>query len=317
MVALVGPTGVGKTALAVSIAPSLDVEIISVDSMQVYRGMDIGTSKPTPLERSQVPFHMLDVVDPVTDFSVAQFKRLADDALADILGRRKLPMLVGGSGLYYRAVVDDLDFYNVGVADDAEARLEDLCVISDAELHQLLRDLDSGAADAIPPSNRRRVLKAIEVARSGDRLISDRQASWNEFRSPYDLIVVGMEMPRHLLYRRIEERVDAMMAAGLMEEVERLRGLGLREGTTAAEALGYKQLLACLDGKVSLEKAVAEIKARTRNFSKRQLTWFRKDPRVKWFEVQAGAGDFTNDMAGAMTEAAGRVLEYLQHKLEN
>jgi tRNA dimethylallyltransferase len=249
MVALVGPTGVGKTALAVNIAPSLNAEIVSVDSMQVYRGMDIGTSKPTPRERSLVPFHMLDVVDPASDFSVAQFKRLADDALADVVERGKLPLLVGGSGLYYRAVVDDLDFSNVGGADDAEARLEDLRDISDPELHQLLRDLDSGASDAIPPSNRRRVIKAIEVARSGDRLISDRQASWNDFRSPYDLIVVGLEMPRQLLYFRIEERVDAMIAAGLMEEVSRLRNRGLHPGTTAAEALGYKQLLACLDGK--------------------------------------------------------------------
>ena len=317
MFAIVGPTGVGKTALSVSIAPSLSAEIISVDSMQVYVGMDIGTSKPTAQQRSAVQFHMLDVVDPGTGFSVARFKELADDAARDVLERGRLPLLVGGSGLYYRAVVDDLDFSCVQAADGTGDRLEDLHEISDTELHQLLRDLDGKAADTILPSNRRRVLKAIEVARSGDRLISERQPSWSDYRSPYELTVVGLEMNRRLLYRLIDERVDAMMAAGLADEVARLREQGLRRGTTAGEALGYRQLIDCLDEKSSLDRATAEIKTRTRNFAKRQLTWFRKDPRVKWFEVQAGSSASTNDVNGALAVTAGRVLEYLQHKLEN
>ena len=316
MLALVGPTCVGKTAVALSIAPSLNAEIISVDSMQVYRGMDIGTSKPTPQEISHVTFHMLDVADPGIDFSVARFKELADGAVIDVVERGRMPLLVGGSGLYYRAVVDDLNFSNAGAAAELRAEQEELSDISDLELHQLLQEVDGKAAEAIPPSNRRRVLKAIEVARSGDRLISERQPSWNDFRSPYDLSVVGLEMNRELLYRLIDQRVDAMMAAGLEEEVKRLSVQGLRGGTTAAEALGYSQLIDYLDGKVSLDEAVADIKVRTRNYAKRQLTWFRKDPRVKWFGVAVGSNS-TNDIAGALADASGQVLEYLHHKLDN
>ncbi len=318
ILALVGPTAVGKTAVALSIGPALGAEIISVDSMQVYRGMDAGTSKPTHDERALVPFHLLDVVEPGSDFSVAHFKQLADEAIAGVLALGKAPLLVGGSGLYYRAVVDDLDFANVNGADEFRVEMEEeLSGMSDDELHSLLTDLDPGAALQIPASNRRRVLKAIEVARQGDRLMSERQPSWSDFSSPYDLRVAGLEMDRALLYRLIDARVDSMMSRGLADEVLRLREAGLRSGTMAGEALGYRQLLDHFEGRSTLGEAVEEAKTRTRQYAKRQLTWFKKDPRVRWFRVEAGADDPPESLPGALERTARTILEYLSDKLEN
>ena len=314
--ALVGPTAVGKTALALKLAAALDAEIISVDSMQVYRGMDIGTSKPPACQRLGVPVHLLDVADPTAEFSVAAFKELADRAAVDVLKRRKVPFLVGGSGLYYRAVVDDLDFAGAGPADgpDSDGESEEL---ADAELHRLLADVDPLAAREIPPQNRRRVLKALDVARRGERLISRRQRSWSEFSSPYDLRAAGLDMDRALLYRLIDERVEYMLEAGLQSEVEGLRDAGLRTGTTAGEAIGYRQMLDFLEGRLAFPQLVTEIKSRTHSYARRQLTWFRKDPRIEWFRLEAGASDTPETVARALDGLSGPVLEYLSSKQEN
>jgi tRNA dimethylallyltransferase len=318
LLALVGPTAVGKTAVALKIATELCAEIISADSMQIYRGMDIGTSKPSAEERHGVPIHMLDIADPDTNFSVAHFKQVADHEASHVIERCMLPLLVGGSGLYYRAIVDDLDFANVGGTDEFRVEIEEeLSEMSEDELHGLLADLDPGAAEEIPPANRRRVLKAIEVAQRGGRLMSERQASWSDFSSPYDLKVVGLDMERRLLYRMIDGRVDSMMDTGLAEEVARLMKVGLRRGTTAGEALGYRQLLEYFEGLVTLEKAVEEIKARTRQYAKRQLTWFRKDPRVRWFRIEGMPEDSPSKIALSLERTAREILEFLSDKPEN
>lgn len=318
LLALVGPTAAGKTALAMRIAGPLRAEIISVDSMQVYRGMDIGTGKPTADERREVEFHLLDVADPGSDFSVAAFKELADSAIAGIRARRRVPLLVGGSGLYYRAVVDDLDFSNVGGEDEYRVEVqEELEDMPDVELHAVLEDLDPRAAREIPPSNRRRVMKAIEVARYGDRLISERQHSWTDFSSPYDLRVAGLLVERKLLNALIDARVDAMMSGGLLDEVARLREAGLRRGSTAGEALGYRQLIEHLEGRSSLEEAVSDVKSRTRAFARRQMTWYGKDPRIRWFEVEGDPDDPVRSAAAGLERVAGPVLEYLSDNPEN
>jgi tRNA dimethylallyltransferase len=318
MAGIVGPTAVGKTAVALMIAPRLNVEIISMDAMQVYRGMDIGTNKPGPAELAAVPFHMMGIADPHEDFSVARFKELADDEIFKVVASGKLPLLVGGSGLYLRAVVDDLDFANVGGADQYRVEIaEELAAMDDLELHDLLEDLDPAAASEIPAQNRRRVLRAIEVARQGDRLMSERQHAWSDYESLYELTIAGLEMHRPLLYRLIDERVDAMMARGLAAEVETLKAAGLKRGTTAGEALGYRQLLEYLDGDKSLEQAVEEIKRRTRNYAKRQMTWFKADPRIKWFEVRAGVDDDAETLRTALEATAEAVLEYIVENLEN
>ncbi|MBU4386813.1 MAG: tRNA (adenosine(37)-N6)-dimethylallyltransferase MiaA [Actinobacteria bacterium] len=315
LLAIVGPTAVGKSAVAMRIAPELGAEIISVDSMQVYRGMDIGTSKPDEADMERVDFHLVDVSDPGCDFSVAAFKEMAEGAVRDVAARGKLPMLVGGSGLYYRAVVDDLDF--AGVRGEGRSGREPAGDISDRELHATLERSDPAAAREIDPSNRKRVIRAIEVARGGGRLISARQDSWVEYRSPYRLVAAGLEMDRALMYQLIDLRVDRMISMGLADEVRRLKLEGLRAGSTAGEALGYRQLLRYIDGDSTLDDAVGEIKRRTRQFARRQITWFRKDPRVMWFRVEGKIGDRKEDVEQGLERAAALVLEYIAGKLEN
>jgi len=315
LIAIVGPTAVGKSVVAMSIAPELDAEIISVDSMQVYRGMDIGTSKPVEAEREEVVYHLVDVADPGRDFSVAQFKEMADNAVRDVVARGRRPMLVGGSGLYYRAVVDDLDFTGVrGKVGMGGATTGDT---SNRELHATLVRLDPEAAREIDASNRKRVIRAIEVARGGGRLISERQDSWVEFTSPYDLIAVGLEMERSLLYRLIDRRVDRMITMGLVGEVRRLRRGGLKAGSTAGEALGYRQMLRFIEGGCTLEEATGEMKKRTRRFARRQVTWFRKDPRIRWFTVECHPGGTGEEIEQGLARAAALALEYIAGKLEN
>ncbi len=315
LIAIVGPTAVGKSVVAMSIAPELDAEIISVDSMQVYRGMDIGTSKPVEAEREKVVYHLVDVADPGRDFSVAQFKEMADKAVRDVVARGKRPMLVGGSGLYYRAVVDDLDFTGVrGKGRSGRAPAGDT---SNRELHTTLVRLDPEAAREIDASNRKRVIRAIEVARGDGRLISERQDSWVEFTSPYELIAVGLEMERSLLYRLIDRRVDRMIAVGLVDEVQRLQRGGLETGSTAGEALGYRQMLRFIEGSCTLEEATGEIKKRTRQFARRQVTWFRKDPRIRWFTVECRPGGTGEEIEQGLARTAALALEYIAGKLEN
>ncbi len=311
LLALVGPTGVGKTRAALEIVPSLDAEIVSVDSMQVYRGMDIGTAKPSATERAAVPFHLLDVADLSKNFSAAAFKEMADSAVLDIALRGRRPLLVGGSGLYFRAVVDDLEF-GAGSSFEGEGSLR---AFSDVEVHSLLASLDPVAADHIPPSNRRRLTRAVQSARAG-RPVSARQRAWTDYESPYRLVAVGLHMERSSLYRVIDRRVDEMLASGLEDEVRRLKSAGLTRGTTAGEALGYRQLLEHLDGTTSRQEAVEQIKKRTRNYAKRQMTWFRADPRVRWFTVDT-TGDQDAEVGLAVSAAARLVLEYMLDKLEN
>ena len=310
---IVGPTAVGKTAVASRLAGRLGAEVVSIDSMQIYRFMDIGTSKPTLEEMSLTRFHLIGVADPRENFSASAFKTLAVTAIGEILKRGLRPLLVGGSGLYLRAVIDDLDF-----AGTPHVMTHDHSLLADHELHALLVELDPVSAASIPPSNRRRVLRALEVAIAGNRLISQRQRSWEKYLSPYDPVIVGLDMDRALLYRLIDRRVDLMVASGLEDEVRSLYDAGvLKPGTTAGEALGYKQVLGFLKGSAGWEETVALIKRRTRNYAKRQLTWFRKDPRIKWFTVEGKATDSPERVRESLGKTAERVLEYLLVKLEN
>lgn len=313
IVSIVGPTGVGKTKIATKIAPELAAEIVSIDSMQVYKKMDIGTAKPTDEDKEQVRFHLVDVVEPWEPFSVADFKRLANSAIADITSRGKIPMLVGGSGLYYRAVVDDLDFPEPSAysrfGDITRANLENL---SDQEISLLLEKLDPKAAASIPPSNRRRRIRGLEIALSEGRLVSERQDSWLKFKSPYRLIAIGVEMSRPLLYKLIDSRVEEMIERGLVEETIALVNEGLDKTTTAGQSIGYNQIMDYLEGKLTLEEAIELIKKKSRNYAKRQMTWFRKDPRIRWF----GRSDKIDETERALDETAEPIFEYAKRKLE-
>ncbi|MGH2807908.1 MAG: tRNA (adenosine(37)-N6)-dimethylallyltransferase MiaA [Actinomycetota bacterium] len=277
--AIVGPTAIGKTALSLEVAERLDAEIVSVDSMQVYRGMDIGTAKANAAERARVPHHLLDVFDPSHDLTVSEFRDLARTAIEDISARGRLPLLVGGSGLYFRAVVDELDF--PPRAQEVRERLEEEADAIGAEtLHERLTEMDPKAAAKIEPSNTRRTIRALEAIELTGRPFSDNDA-WERYESIYDLSVVGLTAPRDILFERIEARVVDMIGRGLIAEASALEASGMSR--TARQALGYRQIL---DARGATEDEMrAEIVRATKRFARRQGSWFRSDPRVHWIDA--------------------------------
>ncbi len=283
VIVVVGPTAAGKSGLAVALAQALDGEVINADSMQVYRGMDIGTAKLTLAERQGVPHHLLDVWDVRQTASVADYQRLARAAIADITARGKRPILAGGSGLYVRAALDDLTF--PGTDPDVRARLEaELDDLGPAALHTRLAAADPAAAAAILPSNSRRIVRALEVIELTGRPFT---ATLPDYGASIPALQLGLRLPREELDRRIETRVDQMWAAGFEAEVRQLEQAGLREGRTASRALGYQQLLRHLTGEWTLDQARAETVRATRRFARRQESWFRRDPRISWLDAPA------------------------------
>jgi len=284
LVVVVGPTAAGKSDVGVALAQALDGEVVNADSMQLYRGMDVGTAKLTAGERSGVPHHLLDVLDVTEEASVAAYQRAARAAVAGIRARGRTPVLVGGSGLYVRAVVDDLDFPGTDPA--LRARLEaDLAADGPAVLHARLAAVDPAAAAAILPSNGRRIVRALEVVElTGGPF---RATLPDAAATTAGVVQVGLAVPRDVLDLRIAERVDRMWARGLVDEVRRLEKLGLRQGRTAARALGYAQVLGFLSGECSEERARQETVRATRRFARRQDTWFHRDPRIGWLPFDA------------------------------
>lgn len=278
--AIVGPTAAGKTALSLELAERTGAEIVSLDSMQAYRGMDIGTAKPEPEELGRVPHHMIDVSDPATEVTVAEFRNLARSSIDDIASRGRLPLLVGGSGLYFRAVVDDLRFPPRSA--DLRRRLEtEADDLGAGALHDRLAGADPVAASRIEPGNIRRTIRALEAIELTGALFSEFDSSWESYQSLYDLRVVGLRRDRPELYRRISERAEEMLAAGLRAEAEALATRGLSQ--TARQALGYRQVLE-MPGAAEEEVLAAIVRA-TKRFARRQEAWFRADPRVLWLDA--------------------------------
>lgn len=277
--AIVGPTAVGKTELSLQVAEQLGAEIVSVDSMQVYRDMDIGTAKAGEEDRQRVPHHLLDSFDPTHDVTVSEFQSLARAAIDDISSRGKLPLLVGGSGLYFRAVVDELKF--PPRAQEIRDRLEEEAEAMGPEaLHGRLEELDPAAAAKIEPSNSRRTIRALEVIEITDRPFSDND-SFDVYTNIYELGAIGLTLPRDRLFERVEERVDTMLKAGLVQEARLVEARGMSR--TARQALGYRQILDSPDTPVS-ELRERIVKA-TKKFARRQEAWFRADPRITWLEA--------------------------------
>src|ERR1700761_8915188 len=278
LIAVVGATTAGKSDLAVDLALALDGEVINADSMQLYRGMDIGTAKLTLEERRGVPHHLLDVWDVTQAASVAEYQDLADAVITDVTARGKVPVLVGGSGLYIRAALGDLEF--PGTDEAIRSRLErQLAEDGPAPLYARLRAADPVAADAILPGNGRRIVRALEVIELSGRPFSATMPGYDGGRPAVQL---GVQVDRPELDRRIATRVDRMWAAGFEDEVRALAARGLREGRTASRALGYQQLLRALDGEWTQDQAREETVRSTRRFARRQEYWFRRDPRVSW-----------------------------------
>ena len=311
LLALLGPTASGKTEASIAIASALDAEVVSVDSMLVYRGMDVGTAKPTAEQRAAVPHHLIDLFEPDEAFSVSTYQSMARAALEDVRGRGRRALLVGSGGLYYRSVVDELAFPGTDPATrallDVEARS-----IGAVALHDRLRELDAAAAARIQPSNVRRTIRALEVAAISGRAFSSFGSAWERYPDGR-VAAAAIDVPRPILHRRIEDRTNAMMPA-LLVEARGLADRGFERFLTASQAIGYPEAMACLHGEISSEEAETRIVRRTKALARRQLSWLRRDPRVVWFEAGAGgAADaepallaFFRGAARQVAVAAGR-----------
>jgi tRNA dimethylallyltransferase len=295
VLALVGHTASGKSEAAFALGRSLGAEVVSVDSMLVYEGMDVGTAKPTPEQRSEVPHHMIDLIEPSERFSVAEYQRLGRISIDEIRSRGKRPLLVGGSGLYYRALVDDLAF--PGTDPEIRAELESEAALVGAEsLHGRLMGFDPAAAVKIEPGNARRTIRALEVAALTGAEFSTFSAEWENY--PVDRVhAAGLTVAPDALDARVRARVDSMMAAGFLEEVEGLLARGLGRWITSSQAIGYMELARHIEGEMSLAEAAERTVRRTKNLARRQSAWFRRDPRIKWFEVgTAGPGPILDEL---------------------
>jgi len=303
VIAIVGPTAVGKSAVAEALAVAHDGEIVSADSMQIYRGMDIGTAKE-PLARRSVPYHCIDLVEPGEAYSAALYQRDARAAIDDIAARAHVPVLVGGTGLYVGGALDDMEVPAGETASDVREELEsELRVLGPEGLHALLEQSDPDAAALIHPNNSRRVMRALEMLRVDGVSYADADRRLASRASFYPTTMIGLEMDRAALYARIDARVDAMIEADLLEEVRGLLDAGYRDALTATQAIGYKELVPVLEGEASLSEAVAQIKQASRRYAKRQLTWFRADPRTTWIDVTELSPEAAAERASALVES--------------
>lgn len=285
LIVLTGPTAVGKTALSIQLARRIGGEIISADSMQVYRHMDIGTAKIRLEEMDGVPHHLIDILEPTEDFNVVRFQALARAAAEDIYSRGKIPIVAGGTGFYIQALLNDIDFTQIDENTQFREEMERLAAEQGAEvLHERLRAVDPESAEAIHANNVKRVIRALEYYQQTGQKISEHNEAEREKESAYNSAYFVLTDDRKILYDRIDKRVDLMMQEGLLEEVNALRLRGLKKENVAMQGLGYKELFGYFEGEYPLEEAVRIIKRDTRHFAKRQLTWFRRERDVIWLD---------------------------------
>ena len=286
IIAVAGPTASGKTALAIEIAKKYNGEVVSCDSMQIYKHMDIGTAKPTPEEMEGIAHHMIDVAEPFENYSVADYVKAARECIDDIISRGKLPILAGGTGLYMDSVIKNIEFSEDCKAEGLREELQKIADTEGAErLHAMLKERDEEAAEKIHPNNIRRVIRAIEVCVTTGKTFTE--VSRNSRKEPiYDALIFGLEYERDVLYARINRRVDLMVEAGLIDEVEKLKDMGLRDEHTAMQAIGYKEFAEYLNDEASLSDAIEKVKQESRRYAKRQLTWFKRNPSIIWFMLQ-------------------------------
>ena len=303
---IAGPTATGKSASAVELALRMGGEVISADSMQVYRGMDIGSAKVTREEMRGVPHHLIDCVDPDESWNVVRFKEQASLAVRDIADRGKLPIVCGGTGFYIQALLYDIDFTQMEENAPLRKRLSDMAAEKGPEaVHALLAQRDPASAAAIHPGNVKRVIRALEFIEESGRSIAAHNAEQREKQSAYRSVFFVLTMDRAKLYERIDRRVDIMMQQGLLEEVTRLRDMGIARDSTAMQGIGYKQIYGFLEGEYDLEEAVRLIKRDTRHFAKRQLTWFRREKEVLWVDTDRFAN--REEMWDYMQETAQEI----------
>ena len=300
LIVLTGPTAVGKTKFSNSLAKAVGGEIISADSMQVYKYMDIGSAKIMPEEMQGVPHYLVDALMPDEEFHIVRFQQMAKEAMEKIYANGHIPILVGGTGFYIQAVTRDIDFTQAEQDDGYRASLEALAQEKGvAYLHQMLAKVDPKSAEEIHENNVKRVIRALEFYHQNGSPISAHNEEQQERVSPYNLAYFVLNAPRELLYQRIDKRVDEMLAGGLVKEVEALKSMGYHRGMVSMQGLGYKEILAYLDREMPLEEAVRILKRDTRHFAKRQLTWFRRELETLWINKD----EFGYD--------DGKMLEYM------
>ena len=283
LIVLTGPTAVGKTNLSISLAKAVNGEIISADSMQVYKYMDIGSAKIRPEEMDGIRHYLVDELNPEEEFHIVRFQQMAHAAMEEIYAKGKIPILVGGTGFYIQSITREIDFTEGDQADHYRSWLEEKAATEGAHvLHEMLREVDPASADEIHENNVKRVIRALEFYHQNGRPISEHNEEQKERTSPYNLAYFVLNAPRDLLYQRIEKRIDQMMEEGLLAEVQKLKDMGYHRGMVSMQGLGYKEILAYLDGEIDLEEAIRILKRDTRHFAKRQLTWFRREQDVIW-----------------------------------
>ena len=323
LIILTGPTAVGKTALSLRLAKAIGGEILSADSMQVYRHMDIGSAKIRPEEMEGVPHHLIDVLEPSEEFNVVLFQKMAKEAMKGIYGRGNIPIITGGTGFYIQAVLYDIDFTENKENTQYRARLERLAEEKgNVYLHTMLQEVDRESASAIHPNNRKRVIRALEFHELTGQKISEHNETEREKEAAYRAAYFVLTDDRNILYQNIDTRVEQMIEAGLVEEVERLRDMGCTRDMVSMQGLGYKEILSYLEGEVSLERAIYLIKRDTRHFAKRQLTWFRREKDVIWVPKNEfrGRGESFQGLEeqAVQTQQAldERILAYLVKRVE-
>jgi tRNA dimethylallyltransferase len=285
LLVITGPTASGKTDLAIQAAKRLNGEIISADSMQIYRYMNIGTAKPNIEERQGIPHHMIDIVDPDEEYNVALFQKHANACIRETVERGKLPILAGGSGLYVNSIIYQMNFTDAVDDPDYRNQLRIILETRGAKyLHGLLEKVDPDTAANLHPNDTRRIIRALEVHHLTGKTMKEYRQNFREMESPYSLLLYGLTMERERLYDRINKRVDKMIKAGLVQEVKNLLFRGYTKDLVSMQGLGYKEIVAYLEGMDTLDEAVETLKRDTRRFAKRQLTWFRREKRIHWLD---------------------------------
>ena len=308
LIVLTGPTAAGKTHLSIALAKAVNGEIISADSMQVYKYMDIGSAKIRPEEMQGVPHHLVDCLEPDEEFNVMIFQKCVKEIMEDIYNRGKIPILVGGTGFYIQAVLNDIAFTKEKQGDEIRADLQNLAKEKGAEyLHNMLREIDPKSAEDIHANNIKRVIRALEYYHQTGQKMSRHNEEERQKESPYEFVYFVLNAPREQLYQRIDRRVDQMMSEGLVEEVKRLKEMGCTKEMVSMQGLGYKEILAYLDGEYALDEAVYTIKRDTRHFAKRQLTWFRREQQVTWIQKEKYDYDEEKILEAMISHLEGKI----------
>jgi tRNA dimethylallyltransferase len=282
---LAGPTAVGKTKISIMLAKELNGEIISADSMQIYKHMDIGSAKVTNDEMENIPHHLIDFIEPTQEFSVSEFHDKASNAIDEITNKSKLPMIVGGTGLYINSMIFNYNFADTTRDEEYRNYLHDLAESKGKEhVHNLLKDCDIESYNKLYPNDLKRVIRALEVSKVTGKTINQVNSEIDVYDIPYNINYYVLNMNREALYERINKRVDIMLENGLINEVIKLKNMGLTSEMQSMKGIGYKEILLYLNNVISLDEAIYQIKKGSRNYAKRQLTWFRKDKRIKWID---------------------------------